>query len=155
MTNELEYRCINCGHEGINTRAVPDVPELVVVSHEVFYAPTREWRKTSLPDYYRNNDNLVRDLVDKDQAAAVIAAKVKIGEEVADKIFADYTTQLLLKEDAIKRAEAAEAKLIEWEKVDRLVAKALWEDKVKVLEAKLAQIEKQGKPHEKAPCSHK
>lgn len=59
----------------LNTRAVPEVPELVVVSHEVFYAPTREWRKTSLPDYYRNNDNLVRDLVDKDQAVAVIAAK--------------------------------------------------------------------------------
>ena len=45
------------------------------------------------------------------EVAEVVASITKIGEQIADKIFRDHTTQLLLKEDAIKRAESAEAKV--------------------------------------------
>lgn len=90
----------------INTRAVPDVPELVRYA-EIGWGILQQFGNG---DYVRH-----------DQAVAVIAAKVKIGEQVADKIFTDYTTQLLLKEDAIKRAEAAEAKLAQIEKQEAKV----------------------------------
>lgn len=113
-----------------NTRAVPNVPELVIVSHEVFYAPTREWRKTNDPDYYRKSDNLVRDLVDKDKAAAVIAAKDAETEFLLSerrKIVAAITSH---DEDT----EISIADIIEC--VEELRARA------KAAEAKLAQIEK-------------
>lgn len=83
------------------------------------------------------------EYVRHDQAAAVIAAKdAEIYFDASLGITYKSLCETLNEEcgKRFKRAEAAEAKLIEWEKADRLVAKALWEDKVKVLEAKLAQV---------------
>lgn len=87
--------------------AVPDVPELVAVSHEVFYAPTREWRRTVEPEYYRKNGDLVRDLIDKSKAAAMLAAK--------DNLISGLNDELQFMRKAAKenrqRAEASEAEL--------------------------------------------
>lgn len=94
-----------------NTRAVPDVPELVAVSHEVFYAPTREWRKTVEPEYYRKNGDLVRDLIDKSKAAEIITVlteRLKNTEAAMNSIIDERI-------EATIRAEAAEAKLAQYE----------------------------------------
>lgn len=102
-----------------NTRAAPDVPELVAVSYEVFYAPTREWRKTIEPEYYRKNGDLVRDLIDKSKAAEIIAAKdAEFVSKLKEKVHQD---RKVLEEVSIdrwnwkERAEAAEAKLAQYE----------------------------------------
>lgn len=62
MTNEVEYKCNNCGHEGLNTRAVPDVPELVRYSAVKRYGREEVIERDKHGDYVRY-----------DQAAEIIA----------------------------------------------------------------------------------
>lgn len=70
--------------ENLNTRPAGPVEGLEVVSYEVFYAPTREWTKTTIPNYYRDNDNLVRELVTRSQSEAIIATERKQKDHFAD-----------------------------------------------------------------------
>lgn len=62
MTSEIEYKCNNCGHEGLNTRAVPDVPELVRYAPATLFDGTASAVPTYDGEYVRY-----------DQAAAIIA----------------------------------------------------------------------------------
>lgn len=62
----------------LNTRAVPDVPELVTVSYErKIYENTKDWFAVNFDDveYYRSKGQIIRELVTRSQAAAIIAAK--------------------------------------------------------------------------------
>ncbi|TCQ80010.1 hypothetical protein EDF68_10355 [Ochrobactrum sp. BH3] len=72
-------------HNYAVTRPAAPVDGLEVVSYEVFYAPTREWTKTTIPNYYRDNDNLVRELVTRTQAEAIIAAERANTETALDQ----------------------------------------------------------------------
>lgn len=127
MTSEIEYQCNNCGHEGYNTRAVPDVPELVR-----YYA-------VSGGNMMKHDNGL---FVLYSQAAEIIAAKDKEIEQakkevntllvsyVREHFFENKTFQPLddligqisqldnaitITRDFKNRAEAAEAELAEYE----------------------------------------
>ena len=52
----------------------------------------------------------------------------------------DPDGEYVLYSQAAEIIAAKDAKIKEWEKADRLVSKALWEDKVKALEAELAEV---------------
>lgn len=64
MTSDTEYECINCGHEGYNTRAVPDAPELVRYSAVKRYGREEVIEKNDHGEYVLHS-----------QAAAMLAAK--------------------------------------------------------------------------------
>ena len=110
----------------------PDVPELVRYNVDVEKNIDGYWEGIL---YISHNGKYVRH----DQATEQLLISKNLSALQSETI-------VLLEKDVSdlrQRAEAAETKLAEWEKSDRLVAKALWEDRVKELEAKLAQIEKQ------------
>lgn len=83
MTSEVDYQCNNCGHEGINTRAVPDVPELVRYTVRLDRSHYEGMVVTSAGAYVRY-----------DQAAKIIAAKdeeIERLKETLQEIANSYT----------------------------------------------------------------
>lgn len=104
ITDYLGERCLDYAegcptceawaeYDRLYTRPAAPVEGLEVVSYEVFYAPTREWTKTTIPNYYLDNDNLVRELVTRSQAEAIIAAEqmkleatAKVGLQLSEQI---------------------------------------------------------------------
>lgn len=113
---------------------------LEIVSYEVFYAPTREWTKTTIPNYYRENDNLVRELVTRSQAEAIIAAEREEALKLIHDLerLKDHETQLLVDNAALT------ARVKEWEAdVSAYILSAEDQDKQrKALETQLAAAKK-------------
>lgn len=94
-----------------NTRAVPDVPELVSVCTEAFIAGT--WMKISSATEWKHHSN-VRELVLYSQAAAMLAAKDEEIERLKDENRSIFDTYLDRHNKIVtleERAEAAEAEL--------------------------------------------
>lgn len=71
MTIDIEYQCNNCGHEGLNTRAEPNVSELV------------RYRLNSLGELVYSEKG---QYVLHSQAAAIIAAKDAFAHELSRQL---------------------------------------------------------------------
>ncbi|WP_407976142.1 Lar family restriction alleviation protein [Brucella pseudogrignonensis] len=114
-------------------------------------APVEGFRRLSLVRGGGLEDNKDGDYVRYDQAESIIAAERAERDATHELLTAavnDYNTAIEQRNMTIAdlgRLEAENAALTarveEWEKADRLVAKALWENKVEALETQLAAAE--------------
>lgn len=143
MTTEVEYQCNNCGHEGIITRAAPDVPELGTVGHlwecAEYYMEERGWYgyikliTEESPSHHVSPSSKIRshrELVTRDQAAAIIDslsmllnnkqadcdqkdAIIAAKDKEIERLRKKLRQEFQLGLTTLERAEAAEAKLTE------------------------------------------